>query len=72
MPSFELKSALEFSIPVLADLLTRGFEGYFVPIAISDVALLTMVRRDGVDLSSSRVYTQPLLGSAAHALKRSV
>lgn len=55
MPSLELKSALEFSIPALADLLTRSFEGYFVPIQINDAALLTMVRRDGVDLSASRV-----------------
>ena len=55
MLSFEFKSALEFSIPSLADLLTRGFEGYFVPIQINDVALLTMVRRDSVDISASRV-----------------
>ncbi len=55
MKSFELRSPLEFSISELADLLTRGFESYFVPIHITDVALLTMVRRDGVDLSASRV-----------------
>ncbi|MEW6402735.1 MAG: GNAT family N-acetyltransferase [Chloroflexota bacterium] len=55
MPSFELRSALEFSVPALADLLTRGFEAYFVPIQINDVALLTMIRRDSVDIPSSRV-----------------
>jgi ribosomal protein S18 acetylase RimI-like enzyme len=55
MATFELKTALDFSIPALADLLTRGFESYFVPIEINNVALLTMVRRDSVDLSASRV-----------------
>lgn len=55
MSSFELRPAIEFSIPALADLLTRGFEAYFVPIQINDAALFTMIRRDGVDISSSRV-----------------
>ena len=35
--------------------MTRSFEGYFVPVNITDVILLTMLRRDGVDLTSSRV-----------------
>lgn len=55
MTAFGLTSALEFSIPALADLLTRGFESYFVPIQMNDAALLSMVRRDSVDLSASRV-----------------
>jgi GNAT superfamily N-acetyltransferase len=55
MTLLTLKPALEFSIPVLADLLTRSFEEYFVPIQINDAALSTMVRRDSVDLSASRV-----------------
>lgn len=53
MPSFELKPASEFSIPQTADLLTCGFEGYLVPININDAALLTMSRRDGIDLNES-------------------
>jgi ribosomal protein S18 acetylase RimI-like enzyme len=53
MPS--LKPASDFPIPALADLMTRGFEGYFVPVNITDMALHTMLRRDGVDLTSSRV-----------------
>lgn len=34
--------------------MTRSFEGYFVPVNITDVIMLTMLRRDGVDLTSSR------------------
>ncbi|MCC6271363.1 MAG: GNAT family N-acetyltransferase [Microbacteriaceae bacterium] len=55
MASLSLQSASEFTIPQLADLMTRSFEGYFVPVNITDVILLTMLRRDGVDLTSSRV-----------------
>ena len=55
MPPLSLKPANEFTIPQLADLMTRGFEGYFVPINITDTILLTMLRRDGIDLTSSRV-----------------
>jgi ribosomal protein S18 acetylase RimI-like enzyme len=55
MSTFLLKSASEFSISQIADLLTRGFEGYFVPIHITASVFLTMMRRDSVDLSASRV-----------------
>ncbi len=55
MSSLSLKPANEFTIPQLADLMTRSFEGYFVPVSITDVILLTMLRRDGVDLTVSRV-----------------
>ena len=55
MHSLSLSPAADFTIPQLADLMTRGFEGYFVPVNITDVILLTMLRRDGVDLTSSRV-----------------
>ena len=53
--SFSFKPASEFSISQLADLLTRGFEGYFVPVHINDSALLNMLRRDSIDLYASRV-----------------
>ncbi|MFN8411958.1 MAG: GNAT family N-acetyltransferase [Anaerolineales bacterium] len=55
MATFSFQPASEFSTPQLADLLTRGFEGYFVPINITPPVLLTMVRRDGIDLNESRV-----------------
>jgi GNAT superfamily N-acetyltransferase len=35
--------------------MTRSFEGYFVPVNINDTALHTMTRRDGIDLTASRV-----------------
>lgn len=55
MPSLTLSPTHEFTIPQLADLMTRSFEGYFVPVNITDVILLTMLRRDGIDLTASRV-----------------
>ncbi len=53
--SLSLKPATEFTIPQLADLMTRSFEGYFVPVNITDTILLTMLRRDGIDLTASRI-----------------
>ena len=50
-----LKPAHEYPIPFLADLMTRSFEAYFVPINITDTVMLTMMRRDGIDLTASRV-----------------
>ncbi|MBI3153745.1 MAG: GNAT family N-acetyltransferase, partial [Chloroflexi bacterium] len=55
MSPLSLKPASEYTIPFLADLMTRSFEGYFVPINITEAVLLTMLRRDGIDLTSSRV-----------------
>lgn len=55
MSAFSFKPTSEFSIPQIADLLTRGFEGYLVPIHIDEAALLTMLRRDGIDLNESRI-----------------
>ena len=54
--SFSFKPASEFPVSQLADLFTRGFEGYFVPVNITEVVLLTMLRRDSIDLSASRVF----------------
>jgi ribosomal protein S18 acetylase RimI-like enzyme len=53
--SFSLQPASDFSLADLADLLTRSFEGYFVPIRMDVSALLGMIRRDSVDLTCSRV-----------------
>ena len=55
MTTFSFKSALSLSIPEIAALFTRGFEGYFVPVQMTDAGLQTMIRRDGVDLAESRV-----------------
>ncbi|MBK9779803.1 MAG: GNAT family N-acetyltransferase [Anaerolineales bacterium] len=55
MSSLSLKPAHEYSTSFLADLMTRSFEAYFVPINITDTVLLTMLRRDGIDLTASRV-----------------
>lgn len=55
MSSLSLQPALKFTIPQLADLMTRSFESYFVPVQLNDVALQTMIRRDGVDLAESRI-----------------
>jgi ribosomal protein S18 acetylase RimI-like enzyme len=50
-----LKPASDYPIPALADLMTRSFEGYFVPVHITEEAMHTMLRRDGIDLTASRV-----------------
>jgi ribosomal protein S18 acetylase RimI-like enzyme len=55
MSSFSFKPASEFSISQIADLLTRGFEGYFVPINITAAVFMTMMRRDSVDLNETRI-----------------
>lgn len=53
--TISLIPASDFPIPALADLMTRSFEGYFVPVNITDMALHAMIRRDGIDLTASRV-----------------
>lgn len=53
--NLSLKPASEFPLAQLADLMTRSFEGYFVPINITESALLSMLKRDSIDLTSSRV-----------------
>lgn len=55
MPIFSFKPASGIPFSQLAELLTSGFEGYFVPIHITEAVLLTMMRRDSIDLSASRV-----------------
>lgn len=53
--NFELKLASDYSIPDLVEILNRGFENYFVPIAFNVTTFLNMVRKDGTDLTSSRL-----------------
>jgi ribosomal protein S18 acetylase RimI-like enzyme len=53
--TFSLQPAHEYPISSLADLMTRSFEGYIVPINITESVMHTMIRRDGIDLTASRV-----------------
>ena len=53
--TLSLKLASDYPTSFLADLMTRGFEGYIVPVSITEPVLHTMIRRDGIDLTSSRV-----------------
>ncbi len=50
-----LADATAFSIDTLADLYTRSFEGYMVPIRMTAEALSRMIRVESVDLAASRV-----------------
>lgn len=47
--------ASNYSNPELVDILNRGFEGYFVPVTFHVTAFLNMIRKDGIDLTASRV-----------------
>lgn len=47
--------ASDYSNIELVEILNRGFEGYFVPITFHVTAFLNMVRKDGIDLVSSRI-----------------
>ena len=55
MSPFACSTASERDLADLALLVTRSFEGYFVPIFIDEAHLLSMVRMDSVDLSLSRI-----------------
>jgi ribosomal protein S18 acetylase RimI-like enzyme len=52
---FDTKPASAYPIPDLVEILNRGFEGYFVPIAFDVTTFLNMVRKDGIDLDISRI-----------------
>ncbi len=52
---FAFPSVLEFGLEPAAQVLTRGFSDYFVPIASSPAILLGMARADSVDLTVSRI-----------------
>ena len=47
--------ASNYSLAELATFLNEGFEEYFVPIQFTVPAFLNMLRKDGIDLTSSRV-----------------
>ena len=52
---FTSNPASDYSNSELVDILNRGFEGYFVPITFHVMAFLNMLRKDGIDLTASRV-----------------
>ena len=52
---FDTVPASNFPLPDLIKLLNQGFEGYFVPIRIDMPDFLTMLRKDGIDLTASQV-----------------
>ena len=51
----ESKSASNYPIPDLVQLLNLSFEGYRIPVHFEYSPLLTMFRKDNIDLESSRV-----------------
>lgn len=52
---FDLKPASDYPLPDLVQTLNRGFENYLVPIHLNLSQFLTMVRKDSIDLTASRV-----------------
>ena len=55
--NFETVPAANYSLPELVNLLNRGFEKYFIPIQFTADLFSNMLRKDGIDLSLSRVLT---------------
>lgn len=53
--TFTSNPASDYSNVELVEILNRGFESYSVPITFHVTAFLNMVRKDGIDLTSSRV-----------------
>jgi ribosomal protein S18 acetylase RimI-like enzyme len=52
---FDLKPASDYPLPDLVNWLNQGFENYFVPIQFNVSQFLTMVRKDSIDLTCSRI-----------------
>jgi ribosomal protein S18 acetylase RimI-like enzyme len=55
MPNYTTQPTLDFTLAELADLFTRSFAGYFVPVHLTVPLLAGMLRRDDIDLAVSRV-----------------
>src|SRR6185295_16197993 len=51
----ELKPASDYPLSDLTYLLNLSFEDYLVPVTFNLIQFLTMLRKDSVDLSASRV-----------------
>jgi len=52
---FDVKPASDYPLPDLVQLLNLSFESYLVPIHFDLSQFLTMLRKDNIDLSASRV-----------------
>ena len=52
---YKLRPASDYPLPDLVNYLNLGFENYIVPIGVDVPYFLTMLRRDGTDLTASRV-----------------
>jgi ribosomal protein S18 acetylase RimI-like enzyme len=53
--SLDVKPASDYPLPDLTQLLNLSFENYLVPVTFNLSQFLTMIRKDSVDLSASRV-----------------
>jgi ribosomal protein S18 acetylase RimI-like enzyme len=53
--NFDATPASNFPLPDLVKFLNQGFEDYFVPIQFNTVMFLNMLRKDGIDLTASRI-----------------
>lgn len=51
-------SLLDHGLADSAEVLTRGFADYFVPIALTPASLAQMARVDSVDLAASRIFVR--------------
>lgn len=49
------RPASKYPVAELVSILNQGFEEYFIPIHFTDSLFLNMLRKDGIDLSVSRV-----------------
>lgn len=52
---FDTAPVSSYPLPDLVKFLNQGFEGYFIPIQIEIADFLTMLHKDGIDLTASRV-----------------
>ena len=53
--NMDLRPASNYSLPDLTDLLNLSFENYLVPIQFNTSQFVTLLRKDSIDLDSSRV-----------------
>lgn len=53
--NFNTQTASDYSLPDLVHFLNQGFEDYLVPIQFTTTTFLAMLRKDGIDLTTSRV-----------------
>ena len=51
----DMRPASDYPLPELTQLLNLSFESYLVPISFNLIQFLTMLRKDSIDLFSSRV-----------------